>query len=78
MNTEQKSTYALLVHSEEKGRTIMETVVYAMCTVSVIVAIGQFIGQSARLSFEGGSTSPSHPAPVMSQHLVEAVLNTKS
>jgi hypothetical protein len=72
-----QTTYTLLVRSEEKGRSILETVVYALCIVSAIVAIWQFVEQSAPPSFEG-SDLPAHPAPVMSQHAVQAVLDTKS
>jgi hypothetical protein len=36
------TTYALLVQSEEKGRSIMETAVYALLGLSVILSIMQF------------------------------------
>jgi hypothetical protein len=72
-----QSIYGLLVHSEEKGRGRLETAIYAMCIVSAVAAIGQFLWQPAPLSFEN-LVSPAHPVPVMSQHAVEAVLDTKS
>jgi hypothetical protein len=72
------TTYALLVHSEEKGRTIMETAVYIMCILSVVVAIFQFIGQPTPADPFAGSDSPAQPTPVVSHHAVEAVLDTKS
>ena len=72
-----QSTYGLLVRSEEKGRIMMETAVYAICIVSSIVAIWQFIGQPAPHSFES-LVSPAQPVPVMSQHAVEVDPNTKS
>jgi hypothetical protein len=72
-----QSIYGLLVQSEEKGRSRMETAAYAMCIVSAVAAIGQFIWQPAPLSFEN-LVSPARPVPVMSQHAVEAVLDTKS
>jgi len=72
-----QSIYGLLVRSEEKGRSRMETAVYAMCIVSAVAAIGQFIWQPAPLSFEN-LVSPARPVPVMSQHAVEAVWDTKS
>jgi len=72
-----QSIYGLLVRSEEKGRSRMETAVYAMCIVSAVAAIGQFIWQPAPLSFES-LVSPARPVPVMSQHAVEAVWDTKS
>jgi hypothetical protein len=71
------TTYELLVQSEEKGRTIIETAVYIMCILSVVVAIFQFIGQPTPDPF-AGSESPAQPTPVVSHHAVEAVLETKS
>jgi hypothetical protein len=47
MNNE--TTYALLVQSEEKGRSIMETAVYALLGLSAILAILQFVQQPERL-----------------------------
>jgi hypothetical protein len=72
-----QSIYGLLVRSQEKGRSRMETAVYAMCIVSAVAAIGQFIWQPAPPSFES-LVSPAHSVPVMSQHAVEATFNTKS
>ena len=43
------TTYALLVQSEEKGRSIMETVVYALLGLSAILSILQFVQQPNRL-----------------------------
>jgi hypothetical protein len=43
------TTYALLVRSEEKGRSIMETVVYALLGLSAILSILQFVQQPERL-----------------------------
>jgi hypothetical protein len=43
------TTYALLVHSEEKGRSIMETAVYALLGLSAIMSILQFAQQPERL-----------------------------
>ena len=42
------TTYALLVRSEEKGRSIMETAVYALLGLSAILSILQFIQQPER------------------------------
>jgi hypothetical protein len=47
MNNE--TTYAMLVQSEEKGRSIMETAVYALLGLSAIVSILQFVQQPERL-----------------------------
>jgi hypothetical protein len=43
------TTYALLVQSEEKGRNIMETTVYALLGLSAILSILQFVQQPDRL-----------------------------
>ena len=77
MKNETQSIYGLLVRSEDKGRSIMETAVYAMCIVSAVAAIWQFIGQPAPHSFES-LVSPAQPVPVMSQHAVKVDPNTKS
>ena len=42
MNNRQESTYALLVRSEEKSRTALETVAYLTFILSVVVAVWQF------------------------------------
>jgi len=39
------TTYALLVHSEEKCRNRLEIAVYVMCVLSTITAIWQFAWQ---------------------------------
>jgi hypothetical protein len=77
MNNQTQSIYGLLVRSEEKGRSIMETAVYAMCILSAVVTIWQFIGQSAPPSYES-LLSPAERVPVMSQHAVDATINTRS
>ena len=76
MNNEAKSIYGLLAQSEEKGRGILETAIYAMCILSVVAAIMQFIGQPTPDPFAGFDSS-AQPVPVVSHH-VEAVLRTKS
>jgi putative exporter of polyketide antibiotics len=78
MNNEaQQSIYGLLVHSEEKGRGIMEIAVYATCILSVAVAILQFISQPTPDPFAGWKPS-ARPTPVVSHRTVEAVFDTKS
>jgi hypothetical protein len=77
MNNEAQSIYGLLVRSEEKGRSVMETAVYATCILSVVVAIMQFIVQPTPDPF-AGFESPAQPVPVVSHHTVEAVVDTKS
>ena len=74
MKNEAQSTYALLVSSEEKGRGIMETLVYALCILSAVAAIWQFVGQAAPVSYDSLGT-PAQRVPVMSQHAVEADLD---
>jgi len=76
MNNEAESIYGLLAHSEEKGRGIMETAVYATCILSVVAAIVQFMGQPTPDPFAGFDSS-AQPVPVVSHH-VEAVVDTKS
>ena len=77
MNNEGQSIYGLLVDSEEKGRSRMETAVYATCILSVVVAICQFIAQTTPTPF-GDGVSPARLVPVVSHHAVEAVSDKKS
>ena len=77
MNNEAQSIYRLLVDSEEKGRSRMETAVYAMCILSVVAAICQFIAQPTPAPF-GDGMAPQQPVPVMSQHAVDSATDTKS
>ncbi|PYJ53308.1 MAG: hypothetical protein DME83_02800 [Verrucomicrobia bacterium] len=69
MNNEAQSTYGLLVQSEEKGRSIMETVVYALVGLSAIVSIWQFAEQPNRLPIDGPTPEP-YLAPNASHHQV--------
>jgi hypothetical protein len=41
----RKCTYKLLMQSEEKGRNILETALYGLVALSVIVSIWQFAEQ---------------------------------
>ncbi len=46
MNTShEESTYALLVRLEDKERSLVETIVYVLCILSVVAAIYQFAQQ---------------------------------
>ena len=45
MNTHKANTYDLIVESEDKNRTVLETVIYALFTLSAIVSIWQFVVQ---------------------------------
>jgi len=42
MNNQFESTYGLLMRSEEKGRDVLEIVVYAASILSVVFSIWQF------------------------------------
>jgi hypothetical protein len=42
VNKQFRSTYSLLVGSEEKGRGALEIAVYAVCILSVVFTIFQF------------------------------------
>jgi hypothetical protein len=41
-NPSRKSTYALLLQSEEKERGLFETVVYSLLVLSAVIGIWQF------------------------------------
>ena len=49
MNNGNESTYTLLVRSEEKGRSILEAVAYALFGLSAVFSIWQFVQQQDRL-----------------------------
>ena len=72
-----QTTYTLLVRSEEKNRDLLEAVVYALCILSAIVAIWQFVDQSSRLSVDRLALRP-QPAPVVSHDAVERHLDMES
>ncbi|HEY2614463.1 MAG TPA: hypothetical protein VGI42_02030 [Chthoniobacterales bacterium] len=44
-----ESTYALLVRSEEKERSLLETIAYGLFILSAIAAIWQFVQQPINL-----------------------------
>jgi hypothetical protein len=77
MNDEYESTYTLLVRSEEKGRSIVESVLYMLFGLSAIISIWQFVEQPNRLPI-GGPTPEPYPAPHMSHHQAMLVLNRGS
>jgi hypothetical protein len=45
----KRSTYRLLVQSEEKSRNILETGLYALFAISAVVSIWQFAEQTTSL-----------------------------
>ena len=53
MKNNQESTYALIVRSEERSRSALETVVYSTFILSVMVAIWQFAQQPVRIPASG-------------------------
>ena len=42
MNKQSQSTYALIVRSEEKGRGVLEVLVYTVFILGVVLSIWQF------------------------------------
>jgi hypothetical protein len=53
MNNQFESTYALLVRSEEKGRGVLETVLYAILILSAVFSISQFALHSVKVPAAG-------------------------
>jgi len=68
--------YGILAGSEEKGRGAMETAIYALCILSVVAAIFQFVEQPAQDPFAVFYPT-AQPVPVVS-HTVQPVWGTKS
>ena len=58
----RKSTYRLLVQSEEKGRDILETALYALFALSAAAAIWQFADQPAILPLRETGSVVEQPA----------------
>ena len=52
-----ESTYALLVRSEEKNRSLLETLVYAIFILSAVFSIWQFARQPMMLPLKSINTS---------------------
>ena len=50
MNDQFESNYALLVRSEEKGRGVLEILVYAIFFLSVVSSIWQFAQTPLKIS----------------------------
>jgi hypothetical protein len=53
MNPQFESTYALIVRSEEKSRSILEIVLYAIFIASVVIGIWQFALTPVKISAPG-------------------------
>jgi hypothetical protein len=60
----KKSTYRLLVQSEEPSRNILEIAVYALVAVSALASIWQFAEQSNALSLDRIGTAAENHAEV--------------
>jgi len=50
MKSNFESTYALLVRSEDKSRTILETLLYAIAILSAVAGIWQFAQTPLKVS----------------------------
>jgi hypothetical protein len=66
MKTHTANTYDLIVQSEDKNRTVLETVIYVLFILSAVVSILQFVVQPIVV--------PSHAAGIVSAQ-TEAVTN---
>ena len=66
MNTHKANTYDLIVASEDKNRSMLETVIYALFLLSAIVSIWQFVVQPIVV--------PSHTAGFASVQTTTAVV----
>jgi hypothetical protein len=53
MNNQFESTYALLARSEEKGRGVLEILVYAAFILGVVFSIWQFAQTPLEISVPG-------------------------
>ena len=53
MNNQSESTYALLVHSEEKGRGVLEAVLYVAFILSAVLVIWGFAQSPVRIQAVG-------------------------
>ena len=58
----KRSTYRLLIQSEEKNKNVMEIAVYALVALSCLISIWQFAEQSNPLPLDWIGTATAHPA----------------
>jgi hypothetical protein len=54
----KRSTYRLLVQSEERNKNVMEIAVYALVALSCLISIWQFAEQPNPLPLEKVGTTP--------------------
>jgi hypothetical protein len=71
MNNESQSTYALIVRSQEKGRGVLEALVYAVFILGVVLSIWQFAQTPLKIPTRGlepcvACDTPATPRPVRS------------
>jgi multidrug resistance efflux pump len=59
-----KSTYSLLVQSEEKERNVFETFVYGLIVMSAVVAIWQVAHQPVKVPFTDQANASTQAAVV--------------
>jgi hypothetical protein len=69
MNNQFESIYALLVRSEEKGREVLETVLYVAFILSVVLLMWEFAQSPVKLAtgFEHWAVGKSARTQVISQ-----------
>jgi hypothetical protein len=60
MNTNFESTYALVVRSQEKSRTVLELLLYAIFILSVVAMIWQFAQTPMKISARGLEPNIAH------------------
>ena len=53
LENEHESTYALLIHSEEKSRNLVEMVIYPLLILGPIIAVWQFTQQPVNIPATG-------------------------
>jgi hypothetical protein len=53
MNNKFESTYALLIRSEEKGRGVLEAVVYVALVLSAVLLIWEFAQSPVKIQAVG-------------------------
>ena len=60
MKNQFESTYALIVRSEEKSRSALEIVLYAIFTLSAVLSIWQFAQNPVKIPAPGLERSASY------------------
>jgi multidrug resistance efflux pump len=62
-----KSTYSMLVQSEEKERNVFETLVYGVIVLSAVVAIWQVAHQPVKVPFTDQAQASAAQTALVSQ-----------